>query len=183
MREKRLKVALITLVAFMIAFYLYPVLKLTIGSFLISFPSWFRTIIYYLTWLIPIVIALIVLYGLNFRRLTIELGLNANILKGFIFTSLATLPMLVGYAWMSKLNVNVVLSDLLKNCLFAAIMEEILFRGFLFGHLYRKAGWGFVPAVALNAFVFGVGHLYQGSTWTNAIGVFIITLMGGAWFA
>jgi hypothetical protein len=62
-------------------------------------------------------------------------------------------------------------------------MEEILFRGFLFGYLYRKAGWGFVPAVAISSIFFAIGHFYQSQNITGALIIFFITFTGGAWFS
>ena len=62
-------------------------------------------------------------------------------------------------------------------------MEEFLFRGFLFGVLFRKIGWGFIPASVLGAIIFALGHLYQGSGTNELIGIFLITFIGSAWFA
>ena len=62
-------------------------------------------------------------------------------------------------------------------------MEEFLFRGFLFGILFRKLGWGFIPASVLGAVIFASGHLYQAGSFLEGIGIFMVTFMGAAWFA
>jgi membrane protease YdiL (CAAX protease family) len=72
---------------------------------------------------------------------------------------------------------------LVHQTIVAGLMEEYLFRGFLFGLLFRKSGWGFIPASISGALIFGLGHIYQGSTFLETMGVFFITSIGGIWFA
>ncbi len=67
--------------------------------------------------------------------------------------------------------------------LVAGFFEEYFFRGFLFGILFRKLKWGFVPASILGGIIFGIGHLYQSSTLIETIGIFAITTMGAIWFS
>lgn len=110
------------------------------------------------------------------------LGLSKELIKGMGYGLLFTLPMFLGYAVIGQLSSGWTLLSIL-GVFVGAAMEEIVFRGFLFGHLFRKAGWGFVPAVLLNAVIFGIGHLYQGNSFEETIGVFFVTLMGGIWFA
>ncbi len=61
--------------------------------------------------------------------------------------------------------------------------EEFLFRGFLFGILFRKLKWGFIPASLLAEVIFGLGHIYQGSTLMETTGIFGITTIGSIWVA
>ncbi len=72
---------------------------------------------------------------------------------------------------------------LVQDTLLAGFMEELLFRGFLFGLLFRFCGWGFIPASMAGAVVFGLGHLYQGSSIPEVAGVYLVTAMGAVWFA
>ncbi len=74
-------------------------------------------------------------------------------------------------------------STIIAYCLFASLGEEILFRGFLFGHLFKHAKWGIVLADFIEAFLFGVLHLSQSHNSTQALGVFAVTFVGGLWFA
>ncbi|RMD72486.1 MAG: CPBP family intramembrane metalloprotease, partial [Bacteroidetes bacterium] len=92
-------------------------------------------------------------------------------------------PMWIGAATTGQLTGEVDAFALVRGTLVAGFMEELLFRGFLFGLLFRKAGWGFVPAALLGGILFGMGHLYQGHSLGEALGVFLVTALGGGWFA
>jgi hypothetical protein len=63
------------------------------------------------------------------------------------------------------------------------IAEELLFRAFLFGFLFRYARWGFLPAALLSALVFGAEHLYQGASAPEALAIFALTGLGGVWWS
>jgi len=78
----------------------------------------------------------------------------------------------------------VTFTTLLAYSLFASLGEEILFRGFLFGHLYKHAKWGIVAAEFIEALVFGLLHLNQKHhSLGEAFGIFAIIFSGGLWFA
>lgn len=91
--------------------------------------------------------------------------------------------MLISSAFAGKVNPDLNLSSLIHKTVAAGFMEEIFFRGFLFGLLFRKAGWGFIPASILGALIFGLGHIYQGSSIAEILAVFLITAIGAVWFA
>ena len=136
---------------------------------------------YYAWWIIPVVISLLLIYG--FRNIMEELRLNQSITKGILWASVMVIPMYIGSITTGTLNSDITAVRLIHLTLLAGFFEEVFFRGFLFGQLFRKLKWGFIPAVTLNALAFASGHLYQGSTFNETLGVFIVTLMGGAWFA
>ena len=71
----------------------------------------------------------------------------------------------------------------LRSAILPGIGEEVLFRAFLFGFLFRFAGWGFLPAALLGAVIFGAGHLDQGKGVLDSAAVFAITGIGAIWFA
>ncbi|MEO0734059.1 MAG: CPBP family intramembrane glutamic endopeptidase, partial [Bacteroidota bacterium] len=121
------------------------------------------------------------LYG--WRRLPTELGINRGFSRGLLTAFLATLPMLLGYAWVSGGAWTLTTDSFLYGCVQAAVAEEILFRAFLFGLLYRKAGWGLIPATLVDGLVFGAVHLYQGDTVLEAVAVFAVTGAGAVWFS
>ena len=72
---------------------------------------------------------------------------------------------------------------LMHGALLPGIAEEILFRAFLFGFLYRFAGWGFLPAASLSSLVFGLEHVYQGGDGLEALGIALLTGIGGVWWS
>lgn len=91
--------------------------------------------------------------------------------------------MLVSSAFIGQIPEDFKILPLLHQTLFAGFMEEYLFREFLFGILFRKLAWGFIPASILSAFIFGLGHIYQGFTFLVTTGVFLVTSIGAIWFA
>ncbi|SER21903.1 CPBP family intramembrane glutamic endopeptidase [Neolewinella agarilytica] len=130
--------------------------------------------------LIPVLV-MGALYG--WKSLPKELGLNRGFSRGLGFAFLATLPMAVGYGIVSGLEWNLEWDAFLYGCVQASFAEEIIFRAFLFGLLYRKAGWGLFPATLIDGLVFGAIHMYQGETVAEAIMVFVVTGAGAAWFS
>ncbi|WP_020569543.1 CPBP family intramembrane glutamic endopeptidase [Neolewinella persica] len=130
--------------------------------------------------IIPVLVTA-ALYG--WKNLPQELGLNRGFGKGLGFALLATLPMAVGYAVVSGFNWSMNLPEFMYGCVQAGFTEEIIFRAFLFGLLYRKAGWGLVPATLFDGLVFGAIHVYQGDTMLEAAMVFVATGAGAVWFS
>ena len=65
----------------------------------------------------------------------------------------------------------------------AGIFEELVYRGFVFGQLFRYARWGFLPAALLTALAFGSLHLYQGHDPVSALTAFGITALGSIFFS
>ena len=56
------------------------------------------------------------------------------------------------------------------------------YRALVVGVLFKLCHWKFLPAVLLNALVFGMGHLYQASDLLGAFFTFAITFIGAVWF-
>ena len=169
---------------FIILVFLFAVYgKIILGKNLtVSFDSPFINILYsYAWWIIPIFIAIGLLYG--FKNILKELCLDKNILSGLAFSLVAVSPMLISSAFIGKINYEIDVNTLLHKTLFAGFMEEVLFRGFLFGILFRRIGWGFIPAAVLGAIIFALSHLYQGSGMNELTGIFLVTFIGSAWFA
>ena len=170
--------------AFIILVFLFAVYgKRILGKNLtVSFDSPFINILYsYAWWIIPICIAIGVLYG--FKNILKELCLDKNILSGLAFSLVVVSPMLLSSAFIGKIDNAIDVTTLLHRTLIAGFMEEVLFRGFLFGVLFRKIGWGFIPASTLGAIIFALSHLYQGSGTSEMAGIFLVTFVGSAWFS
>ncbi|TXF91663.1 CPBP family intramembrane metalloprotease [Neolewinella aurantiaca] len=130
--------------------------------------------------LIPL-IATVLLFG--FRNTPSALGLDKGLAKGFKVAFLVTLPMLIGYAVCSGFTINISANNFYYGSISAPIFEELFFRAFLFGLLYRYAGWGMVPATILDAFVFGVIHISQGDDFASSASVFAVTSAGAVWLS
>lgn len=138
-------------------------------------------IIAYFIFGIPILAGSLVLHG---RRLFIEsLGLDKSIWKGAAFALICTLPMFVGFAIVFDFNSEISWASIWLGVIAAGFFEELYFRGFLFGQVFRYSRLGFIPAVLLGALLFGFVHIYQGNSWGESAGIFMITFMGGVLFA
>lgn len=113
-----------------------------------------------------------------------RLGLDKGFGRGLGVAFIVTLPMLVGYAWLSDFTVNIDWGrDFLFGTIAAPFFEELFFRAFLFGLLYRYAGWGLWPATLLDGLVFGAIHISQGDTMMSAAAVFAVTGAGAIGFS
>lgn len=118
------------------------------------------------------------------RHAVAALGLRGRPLRALLLAAALTAPMAIGLALQvpPALTAGVPI-DLLRMALLPGFGEEVLYRGLLFGLLFRYAGWGFLPAALLAALVFGAAHLYQGGDPGEAAGIFALTALGSLWFA
>ncbi len=143
--------------------------------------NYLRLIYAYSWWIIPPVILLWLLFG--YKNILRELKLDQNFEKGLLWAVIMVSPMMIGSFILGKFNSELTFIEFIKKTFCAGFFEEVFFRAFFFGQLFTRLKWGFIPAVILNAVAFASGHLYQGSTINETMGVFIVTLMGAAWFA
>lgn len=65
----------------------------------------------------------------------------------------------------------------------AALFEETIFRGFIFGQFFRYSKIGFAWSVLIPSVVFGSLHLYQGHDLMSSLMAFGVTLVGGIYFS
>lgn len=118
------------------------------------------------------------------RRAAWALGLHHSPLRGFALALVLTLPMPAVMVWSAPLTLSAETPHaLLRMAVLPGFGEELLYRGFLFGLLFRFAGWGFLPAALGAALLFGGAHLYQGGDAAEAAGIFALTAFGSLWFA
>ncbi len=110
------------------------------------------------------------------------LGLDKNILSGLTQSLIFTLPMLIGFLIIAPVNRDTTFLDILFWSFISGFSEELIFRGFLFGLLFRVLKIGFFPAIVLASVLFGLGHLYQGNDLASTAGVFGITFAGSLIF-
>lgn len=111
------------------------------------------------------------------------LGLNRNILKGFGIALLCVSPLYIAFPFFGEINTGMRFYVLYERCILAGFDEELVFRAFMFGMLFRYAKTGFFWAVILPALYFGSTHLYQGDDLLSAIAAFGVTFLGALYFS
>jgi len=147
---------------------------------------YFRATVIYLA---PAIIGMLSLFFFHEpKKILTAMGIQKGFFKGLGVAFFFTLPMLIGYAWVSGVGENGFATEMnfrkfYWGIILAPLAEELFYRGFFFGQLYRFGGWGFVPAGLLSALIFGSMHLYQANDFGSAVGIFAMTGMGGMWFA
>ncbi|MDP3441429.1 MAG: CPBP family glutamic-type intramembrane protease, partial [Ignavibacteria bacterium] len=112
-----------------------------------------------------------------------SLGLDKSFLLALLAAFILTSPMLIGYAIMYPFNNEVTTFGIVRGALFAAFFEEVYFRGFFFGLLFRFTRLGFIASILLGALTFASFHLYQSNDPVVMTGIFITTLLGAGLFA
>jgi uncharacterized protein len=132
-------------------------------------------------YLLPSMIIILLFHPAH--RLMEELGIGQNFLQGLQFGFLFTLPMLIGYFLMGQYNQEQTILENLLKAFKDGFREEIFYRAFLFGQLFRHVKLGFVPAVLINGLIFGLMHIYQAHSIAESFGIFAITFAGAIWFA
>ena len=179
MRKPIIINSILIVLTFIVAFYGKGILNSYIS---LTFPTTFLKVSYsYFWWILPTLFVLGVLYG--FKNIPKNIGLNKGLIIGFLFSIITVLPMIVSSAIIGNIDDNLDFGNLLHKTVIAGFFEEYFFRGFLFGILFRKLKWGFIPASILGGLIFGLGHLYQGSTLVETTGIFAITTIGAIWFS
>lgn len=138
-------------------------------------------VIAYLVTLIPLVITSKLL--LSKRNILDVFSLNKSIIKGFFLALIGTLPMLIGYLIHFRLISTINFESLFINTVSSAFFEEVIFRAFLIGILYRFTRLGFLSSALLGSLLFAQVHLYQSQDITELAEIFAITFLGSLFFA
>ena len=92
--------------------------------------------------------------------------------------------MLLVFALSSPLNPKMSVLSVGVGCVLAPFAEEVLFRGYMFGQLHRRARWGFWLSALIPSVLFALGHAYQASGVSELGGIFAVTGLGsilGCW--
>lgn len=118
--------------------------------------------------------------GLSVARL---FGLGAGGWTAPLWVLLATLPFWVGCAVTGKLQSSIDWRGMLFTALLFPLAEELVFRGFGFIFTRRALRLHMLPAVLVQALVFGWVHWVGMGDSELAMQVFAITLLGGIVFA
>src|SRR5699024_7976135 len=130
---------------------------------------------------IPLVLGVTCIHKSN--EIIDSFGLNRPVLQGLLFGLICTLPMLIGFALLFEFNPEITWNTFLISAVSAAFFEELFFRGFLYGQLYRYTKLGFLPSVIIGAFLFAFIHLYQSDELLRLIGIFLTTFLGAGLFS
>ena len=64
------------------------------------------------------------------------------------------------------------IQNLVAGSIVVGFVEELFYRGFLFGQLFKYTRLGFISSVILGAALFASGHLYQSQDTIELIGIF-----------
>lgn len=130
---------------------------------------------------LPIVVVLLLLNRpKDFFR---HLGLDGNFVKGLAFALISTLPLFVAFPVIGEFNGELTVDKLIRSTVVAAFFEEVIFRGFIFGQLFRYCKIGFWWSVIIPSLLFGSIHLYQGSDPLSSLAAFGVTFIGGLFFS
>ena len=144
----------------------------------------FRIISYIITYIIagiPLFIGTTIIH--KDYKIFRYLGLKASFLKGFLLAIIFTLPMFTGGFMFFQVNHKITIPAIIQLTVCAGLFEELYFRGFLFGQIFRYTKIGFIPSILLGALLFASGHLYQSTEISVLTGVFLTTFMGAIFFA
>ena len=178
-RSQSIKFTLTAISVFLLGVYAIEILRFfKIISKLTDFQFWLLNTVSQVLFPLAIWILLLGLKkGIRYS------GLKAPVLPAFMVGLVATIPMWLGFWILIPIPPQWPVTELFYQSLITGIAEESIFRGFLFGMLFRCAGWHFLPAAGLAAVLFGLGHLYQGGDLFSSLGIFAITAIGSLWFS
>lgn len=181
--SKTLKVTLVTVVTYGVHFFFDDIYFKNIRDSINEVINQFGIshIIAYIIVGVPIFAGTLLISGR--KEFVSSLGLNKSFLKALAFSILCTSPMFLGFSLLFDLNTGISLNRILVAILAAAFFEELYFRGFLFGQLFKHTSLGFISSVFLGALLFGLIHLYQSNDFAELVGIFLITFIGAILFA
>jgi len=123
------------------------------------------------------------LFGGGAAQALKSLGLGGGIVRGLLLGIVATLPMPVLFALSGHAKFTA--GTAVQVGVFGVISgvgEEVLFRGFAFGLLYRRLRLGFWLSIILPTAAFAVGHLYQVRGLRDSLSILALTGFGSVWF-
>lgn len=180
----RLRFYLVFIIGFVIYFYIDTnffalILK---QIFVITHSKALGHVATYSITLIPLFITVAALHK-DYRNIPERLGISNGIWTGTLFALITTLPMLIGFIVKFPLNKELSFDTIIVNTISSAFFEEVIYRAFLFGQLYRYTRLGLFPSVFIGSLLFGSAHLYQGNDINELIGIFVMTFSGSVLFA
>jgi membrane protease YdiL (CAAX protease family) len=113
-----------------------------------------------------------------------ELGLARPMLPAAAFAFLATSPLLIGLAILTRrIDPTFATAEVFYTAVYSSFAEDLVYIGFAVRQLHRRAGWPLWVAVLGVAITFGLGHIEKGRTVVQMVGLFAFTGAGLAVFA
>ena len=100
-----------------------------------------------------------------------------------VFALISTLPLFIAFPVVGDFNGGLTWDKLVRSAVIAAFFEEVIFRGFIFGQLFRYCKIGFWWSVIIPSLLFGTLHLYQGNDLLSSLAAFGVTFLGGIYFS
>lgn len=149
-----------------------------------TYPSEIPTIIWKSLQIILCIGVIIIMRRKSLNFSLKEFGFHKSALVGLGIALLATSPIVIFFLIFGQLNTEFTMSYFIMTAVASPFSEEILFRGLLFGQLYKWAKWPFWAAALVNILPFAWGHLYQSDgSLLQTTGVLLIIGIGAAFFA
>ncbi len=149
-------------------------------------PASSSTVVWKLFWILVCIVGVQVAHRVGPWEALGQLGLRGSVRLGMAVGLAASVPMLATLAFTSNSNPRLTTVPTLTTGVIAPLSEELLFRGYLFLQLYRRAGWSFTVAVVTTAGVFGLAHVGTLVGRTSAgqvLGELGMIAAGGAFYA
>ncbi|MCR5697588.1 MAG: CPBP family intramembrane metalloprotease [Marinilabiliaceae bacterium] len=117
----------------------------------------------------------------GWRKIFEAWGVARDILFGCGMGLLFCVPMFVCHLIFGHFEFS--WDSLLLKAVFPGFFEEMFYRGFLFGMLYRYCKWNFFCAALVAAVIFMYGHAYQSNDIISLLLVFAVTAFGSILFS
>lgn len=156
--------------------------------------AWLNVLPQPVVWLVqPLLAVALILLGLwwVFRRdlgwMVRELGVAAPVMVPIAFAALATLPLAVGFGFGDDPLANLSVWSLLFTLTVWPFAWELIFRGYAFRQLHRRAGWGFLAAALVPPLIFALVHVGFAFSWDQPLRLPLLSagaaLLGGLFFS
>lgn len=127
---------------------------------------WLNALPQPIVWLVqPVLAVALILAGLwwvyrrDLRWSLREQGMTGSLTVPIVFAALATLPLAIGFGFGDEPLANLSVWSLVFTLTVWPFAWELIFRGYAFRQLHRRAGWGFLAAALVPPLVFAAVHL------------------------